>query len=132
MRRLVICLVALALPVVAVACGGGETTTPAPETVEGTVPEETQAAPAEGDPEAGKAVFASAFCGSCHVFAAAGSSGAGPGSAWAGPNLDESDVTYDEAVQQITDGGGGMPAFRDQLSEVEIANVAAFVTQGGG
>jgi mono/diheme cytochrome c family protein len=33
-------------------------------------------------------------------------------------------------VEQIRNGGGGMPAFGDRLSDQEIADVAAFVTQG--
>ena len=44
-----------------------------------------------------------------------------------GPNLDQSTVDFDAAVTQITNGGGGMPAFSSQLSEDEIANVAAYV-----
>ncbi|MBA2536296.1 MAG: c-type cytochrome, partial [Actinobacteria bacterium] len=82
MRR-VLALLLLALPLFVAACGGGETTTPAPEDVQGTVPQETVAA---GDAEAGKAVFDSASpgCGTCHTFKAAGSDGT------TGPNLDES------------------------------------------
>jgi mono/diheme cytochrome c family protein len=79
-----------------------------------------------GDPAAGQEVFASAGCGSCHVFAPAGSSGT------VGPSLDESDVTFDAAVEQIRSGGGGMPPFEGQLSEQQILDVAAFVTQAGG
>ena len=30
---------------------------------------------------------------------------------------------------QVTNGGGGMPAFGDQLSDKQIADVSAFVTQ---
>jgi mono/diheme cytochrome c family protein len=33
------------------------------------------------------------------------------------------------AIEQVTDGGGGMPPFGGQLSEEEIQNVAAFVVQ---
>jgi mono/diheme cytochrome c family protein len=46
-----------------------------------------------------------------------------------GPNLDEADPDFEEAVAQIKSGGGGMPAYEGQLSEEEIANVAAFVTE---
>ena len=35
--------------------------------------------------------------------------------------------TEEGTVQQVTNGGGGMPAFGGQLSEEEISNVAAFV-----
>ena len=123
MRRVLAVVLLSALVSFATACGGGETTTPMPEEVQGTVPEEKEAA-AEGDPEAGAQVYASAGCGSCHVFAAAGSSGT------AGPNLDESDVTYDEAVEQIANGGGGMPAFKDRMTEDQIRTVAEFVARG--
>jgi mono/diheme cytochrome c family protein len=77
--------------------------------------------PVEGDPEAGKGVFASAACGSCHTLEAAGSSGT------IGPNLDDSAPGYEAIVEQVTNGGGGMPAFGDQLSDDQIQDVAAFV-----
>jgi cbb3-type cytochrome c oxidase subunit III len=113
----------------AAGCGGEEATSPEPEDVEGTVPTETDGGGGggggggEGDPAAGKEVFASAGCGSCHVFADAGTSGT------IGPNLDESTIDFQGALEQIRTGGGGMPAFEGQLSEQEIADVAAYVTQ---
>ena len=53
------------------------------------------------------------------------------------PNLREAgekdakarDQALQAAVTQIENGGGGMPPFKDQLSEQEIADVAAFVSQ---
>jgi mono/diheme cytochrome c family protein len=122
MRRLALLLAALVLVVGAASCGGGEDETAAPETVEGTVP--TEEAPAEGDPAKGKELYASAGCGGCHVFEPAGSSGT------VGPSLDDSNVSSEDAFQQIKNGGGGMPAFGDRLSDQEIADVAAFVTEG--
>lgn len=77
----------------------------------------------KGDPAAGKDVFASAGCGSCHIFEDAGTTGT------EGPNLDESTASFDQAVEKITNGGGGMPSFEGQLSEQEIADVAAYATQ---
>jgi mono/diheme cytochrome c family protein len=123
MRRLALLLAALTLLVGAAACGGESDETATPETVEGTVPTQTQGA-AEGDPAKGKELFASAGCGGCHTFGPAGSSGS------VGPNLDDSSVSAEDAVTQIKNGGGGMPAFGDRLSDQEIADVAAFVTQG--
>lgn len=76
-----------------------------------------------GDPSEGSDVFASAGCGSCHTLEAAGSEGS------AGPNLDEAQPEYEDAVEQITEGGGGMPSFRDQLTEQQIQDVAAFVVE---
>ena len=115
---------------VAAACGGEDESSPEPETVEGTVPAETGGGDTgggggggEGDAAAGKDVYASAGCGSCHTFEDAGSSGT------IGPNLDDSSIDFEGAVEQIRTGGGGMPAFEGQLSEQEIADVAAYVTQ---
>ena len=135
-------VVALLVPLIAVACGGGEERTTAPSDQGGvqetdTGPQETEPGTTEtggetetgegeegeGDPEAGKEVFASAGCGGCHTYEAAGTSGT------TGPNLDEAQPSYDEARTQIEKGGGGMPAYEDQLSEEEIANVTAFVSQ---
>lgn len=116
--------------------GGGETATQAEETqgqeTEGQEGQETEAQETgtqagrgsgadEGDPNKGKPVYASAGCGGCHIFKAGGSTGT------VGPNLDESDVDYAGAVEQIRNGGGGMPPFKDQLSEKQIKDVAAFV-----
>ena len=110
----------------AAGCGGGDETSPEPETVEGTVPAETgggDGGGGEGDAAAGADVYSSAGCGSCHVLADAGSTGT------IGPNLDESSIDFEAAVEQIRTGGGGMPAFEGQLSDQEIADVAAYVTQ---
>ena len=75
-----------------------------------------------GDAAAGKEVFASAGCGGCHTFSAAGSSGS------VGPNLDDASPSYDHVVTQVTEGGGAMPSFRDELTDQQIQDVAAFVS----
>jgi cbb3-type cytochrome c oxidase subunit III len=62
-------------------------------------------------------------CGSCHVFADAGTEGS------IGPNLDQSNVTVQQAVRQISNGGGGMPAFKGQLEEQQIRALAQYVTK---
>lgn len=123
MKKLVLLLAALVLVVAIPACGGEENEDALPETVEGTLPTDTGGAASEGDPANGKTLYASAGCGGCHTFAAAGSTGT------VGPSLDDSDMDFDAAFQQIKNGGGGMPAFGDRLSDQEIADVAAFVTQ---
>ena len=128
LRPLALALVALALGLAG--CGGAADETAMPETVEGTLPQADTSggggdSPAEGDAAAGKAVFAAQGCGGCHTYGAAGSTGT------AGPNLDEAGTDYDEAYDQIEKGGGGMPAYGDQLSDKQIADVAAFVTQAG-
>jgi mono/diheme cytochrome c family protein len=122
-RKLVLLLAALVLVVAIPACGGEEDEQALPETVEGTLPADTGGGATEGDPAQGKAVFASAGCGGCHTFSAAGSTGT------VGPNLDDASVDVGAAVQQVKNGGGGMPPFGDRLSDQEIADVAAFVTQ---
>jgi mono/diheme cytochrome c family protein len=123
-KRVLLLLLALVLVVTVPACGGGEDESAEPETVEGTPTTATGGGGGEGNAEKGKAVFASAGCGGCHTFEAAGSTGT------VGPNLDDANVSVDAAVAQVTNGGGGMPAFGDRLSEEEIRDVAAFVSQG--
>jgi cytochrome c5 len=78
-----------------------------------------------GDAAAGEAVF-TANCGSCHTLSEAGTSGT------VGPNLDESTLDLQAVVEQVTNGGGAMPAFGGQLSEEEIQNVSAFVVASQG
>ncbi len=73
--------------------------------------------PATDDP---KAIF-TASCGSCHELADAGTTGT------VGPSLDESRVDVEAAAEQIANGGGGMPAFRGQLSEEQIRALAEYV-----
>ena len=75
-----------------------------------------------GDAANGEQVYASAGCGGCHTFEAAGSTGS------VGPNLDDAAPSFDLVVTQVTNGGGAMPAFGDELSEQEIRDVAAFVS----
>jgi mono/diheme cytochrome c family protein len=82
----------------------------------------------EGDPVAGKAIFTgSAGCGACHTLADAQTTGT------VGPDLDQLKPSYDAAVAQVTNGGGGMPPFKGTLSDQQIKDVAAYVstaTQG--
>lgn len=124
-------LIALLVLVLGVAgCGGGEEVSPTADTVEGTLPEATtEEAPAstvEGDAAAGEEVYASAGCGGCHTLEAANSSGT------IGPNLDESQPDTALVVERVTNGAGAMPAFKDQLSEEQIADVAAYVVANTG
>jgi outer membrane protein assembly factor BamB len=73
----------------------------------------------------GESTFATT-CASCHTLAAAGSSGT------VGPDLDE--LKPDQALveKQVTNGGGGMPAFGSSLSKEEIKGVAEFVSKWAG
>ena len=84
-----------------------------------------QPKPPGGGETDGEAIFASAGCGGCHTLSAAGSNGT------VGPNLDEAQPSLELAIDRITNGQGGMPSFKDQLSEEQIRAVAEFVTGGG-
>jgi mono/diheme cytochrome c family protein len=77
---------------------------------------------AGGDPESGAVVF-SENCSTCHGATGHGGNG--------GPDLRTMPLAQTEAgaIQQVTNGGGGMPAFGGTLSEEEIENVAAYVAQ---
>jgi len=74
----------------------------------------------------GKAVFASAGCGGCHTLKDAGSSGN------VGPDLDQLKPSKETVAKQVENGGGGMPPFKGQLSEAQIAAVAAYVANSAG
>jgi cytochrome c553 len=73
----------------------------------------------------GAAAFAKAGCGSCHTFKAAQSTGA------VGPNLDDLKPSFDQVKEQVTNGGGGMPSFKGELSSDEIDAVSRYVSSGG-
>jgi mono/diheme cytochrome c family protein len=123
---------ALALALAVAGCGGEEVVTPTPETVVGSVAQPTVP---EGDAAAGKAVFTSTGCGSCHTLAAAGAS------AQVGPNLDEvlkgkdEQFIYDSIVNpdaQIAEGfqPGIMPkTYGEQLDDKQLGDLVAFLKQ---
>jgi outer membrane protein assembly factor BamB len=73
----------------------------------------------------GASVFKSS-CASCHTLAAAGSNGT------VGPNLDQLKPSDALVTKQVTNGGGGMPAFGGQLSKTQIASVAKYVSTVAG
>lgn len=74
-----------------------------------------------GNVAAGKKVFKTAGCASCHTLKAAKSTGL------IGPNLDKLKPAYAAIVKQVTHGGGAMPSFKGRLSKKQIQDVAAFV-----
>ena len=108
--------------------GGAEETTPADTTTTETSTTETSGGgeATAGDPAAGRDVFASAGCGSCHTLADAGASGS------VGPNLDDSKPSAELVVDRVTNGQGVIPPFGDSLSEQQIAEVAAYVSSVAG
>ena len=76
----------------------------------------------EGDAAAGQQVWA-ANCAGCHGLAGTGANG--------GPDLTKIEAATDatKVRAQITNGGGGMPAFKDTLSEQQIADATAYVVE---
>jgi mono/diheme cytochrome c family protein len=84
-----------------------------------------EAAGASATLVAGEEVF-DTTCSSCHTLAAAGTNGT------VGPNLDELEPSKGLVEHQVTNGGGGMPAFGGSLSKEEIQNVAEFVSHWAG
>ena len=117
-RWIVVASLVAALVAGAAGCGGDDdedasgTTAPAATTTDGGAD--------------GAEVFADAGCGSCHTLAAAGASGT------TGPNLDEVQPDKETVAEQVTNGGGGMPAFGDRLSDEEIDAVATYVAESAG
>ena len=106
-----------------------ETGTQEATTSEATTPAETETAAETtetggGEVAQGMAVFEAAGCGACHTFTPAGSSGT------VGPNLDNTKLNRGQIEQQVQNGGGGMPAFKDRLTNDEIRAVADFVENG--
>jgi cytochrome c oxidase subunit I len=118
-RHLALLLVVGSLTLVAAGCGGDDDSDSAAPPATTT---ESGSDSGTGDAANGEEVFASAGCGGCHTFEAAGSSGS------VGPNLDELAPSFDQVVEQVTNGGGAMPAFAGELSEQEIRDVATYVS----
>jgi mono/diheme cytochrome c family protein len=124
----------LAVLVFAAGCSaskpGGSITTATPETVVGTVPtQQTATVPAiyaHGDANAGKQVFETAGCKGCHTLKDAGATGT------VGPNLDQAKPPLSLVVERVTKGRGAMPSFKGQLSDKQIADVAAYVVKASG
>ena len=117
--------------VVLAGCGSQGVVSPTPETVVGSVPQaaqepETAAFKLKGDATAGKSIFSSAGCSSCHTLADAGATGT------VGPNLDDAKPDYRLATARVTNGKGAMPSFKGQLTDQQIADVAAYVSSVAG
>jgi mono/diheme cytochrome c family protein len=104
-------LFVISLTVLAAACGGGS---------------DESSSPASQHEATGEQVYALAGCGDCHTLAAAGSKGT------IGPNLDQLRPSRGRVVDQVVQGGGGMPAFADKLSRDEIDVVAEYVAESAG
>ena len=73
----------------------------------------------------GREIFV-ARCGSCHILQAAGTTGT------VGPNLDLLRAPFPRVREQVINGGGLMPAFKDVLNDAQIEAVARYVAQNAG
>ena len=71
----------------------------------------------------GAKVFDSAGCGGCHTLQAAKSKGT------VGPDLDQLRPDAQTVERQVRNGGVGMPSFSKKLNEVQISQVAEFVSE---
>jgi mono/diheme cytochrome c family protein len=78
----------------------------------------------------GARIFVNAGCADCHTLASAGASGT------RGPNLDKHFASHPHSfgyvVAKISNGGNGMPAFRNRLNQQQIRDVATFVVNVAG
>jgi cytochrome c6 len=132
MRRVVvICLALAGFAGVLAGCGSEGVVTPTPETVVGALPKPaldpiTPAFALKGDPVAGKKIFLSSGCSSCHTLADAGATGT------IGPNLDQTKPTYRRATARVTNGKSPMPSFKGTLTAQQIADVASYVVTATG
>jgi mono/diheme cytochrome c family protein len=106
------------------ACGGDSSSDSTGTSSAGSSTGASTAASGGGSADGAK-IFADT-CASCHTLKAADSTGQ------VGPNLD--DLKPDEALveKQVTNGGGGMPSYKDSLSPEEIKAVAAYVSSNAG
>ena len=91
----------------------------------GTAPAARPPAAARVFSSPGAKVFATAGCGACHRFKAAGSTGA------IGPDLDRLKPTFAAVKLQVERGGGVMPSYRGTLTPAQIRDVARYVSSGG-
>ena len=114
-----------ALAVLASACGG-KVISPTAQTVIGTLPQQTFTVPpgyANGDPVAGKPIFATKGCTACHTLKDAGATGT------VGPDLDVTKPVLGKALDRLLHGKGAMPPFKGVLTTKQIADVAAYVVK---
>lgn len=129
-RFVALCVLLAAVAFLAAGCLDGSQKTATPDTVEGTLPTATTggggAGNLKGDATAGKAVFESAGCKTCHTLSDAGASGT------IGPNLDDAKPPFSLVVDRVTNGKGVMPSFKGKLKDQQIADVAQYVSTAAG
>jgi cbb3-type cytochrome c oxidase subunit III len=74
----------------------------------------------------GKSIFSAAGCVGCHTLKEAGATGT------VGPNLDQAKPPLNLVVDRVTHGKGGMPSFKDKLTDAQIQAVAKYVSSAAG
>jgi mono/diheme cytochrome c family protein len=133
----------LALAFLLAGCGSGSVVSPTASEVVGKVTTTTTTQAVKGDAAAGAKLFASQGCGGCHTFKAAGTNGT------VGPDLDKLAQYAKQAnqgsLQQFTDESiaspgsyvqpgypNSMPDFGSTLSDKQIADLVAYLTQNLG
>ena len=132
-------LVLFPLAALLAGCGSAKVVGPTAVTVIGSLPASAPAV--KGDPVAGKKLFLSSGCGGCHTFKSAGTNGK------VGPDLDNLAADAKKASQGTLDQyvltsiknpsayvvpgypNGVMPNYGAQLTDKQIADLAAFLTQ---
>jgi cytochrome c oxidase subunit II len=125
-------LIAAAIGLTVAGCGSEGTTSPKPTTVVGATP---KAPVVKGNATAGKQVFASQGCGSCHTYEPAGSKGT------VGPNLTTAlkgkspDFIHESIVNPSAEIAKGYPpnvmpqTYGSQLSDKQLADLVSFLSQ---
>jgi mono/diheme cytochrome c family protein len=132
----------LALAFLLAGCGGGKTVSPVASKVSGKLPTTTTAA-VKGDAKAGAVLFKAQGCGGCHTFKPAGTNGK------VGPDLDKlaqyaknanrgslTEFAHESIASPSAYVEKGfapsMPDFGQTLSDKQIADLVAYVTQKQG
>jgi mono/diheme cytochrome c family protein len=133
----------LALAFLFAGCGGGQVVSPTASEVVGKVPTTTTTQAVKGDAKAGAKLFASQGCGGCHTFKPAGTNGT------VGPDLDKladyakkanmgslaafTQESIASPSSYIEKGyPNSMPDFGATLSDQQIADLVAYLTQNLG
>jgi uncharacterized membrane protein len=89
--------------------------------------DEAPSAPASsGSLAAGRQLFLTAGCASCHTLRDAHATGA------IGPNLDAARPSRALVINRVTNGQGVMPPFANKLSKLQIEQVADYVSERAG
>jgi len=89
-------------------------------------PDEPSAPASSATVGAGKRVFLTAGCVSCHTLSDAGAEG------HIGPDLDAAKPSRALVINRVTNGQGAMPSFANKLSKQQIEQVADYVSSVAG